>query len=333
MQDSLRRIIEESGRNNPDKANEASDAETLQRLESLGYIGGGIEEDFTFESNKEDPKDLVDYHVRMMAVGFYIQSEKYELAQKECEKLIADRPSYFRPWFALGKMASVEEKYDQTVDYLGKSIELNPEHVQSHQGLAVAYEKLGKPREVMAQCARILEIRPNHVEAYFKLSKLLYEKGDFDAPLKYQNADLLQHPSYVEAAITLAKKLLEKKQVTRSFAGYKQILQLDPDSVEVLNALAWMQGASAMHGITNPSEAIRLAERACQLTDYQTPEVLDTLAVAYAAAGNYAKALQLSRKAVTQAQKSAKLPLAARIGSRMDLYKRNQPYRDPSIRE
>ncbi len=333
MQDSLRRIIEESGRNNPDKANEASDAETLQRLESLGYIGGGIEEDFTFESNKEDPKDLVDYHVRMMAVGFYVQREQFELAQKECEKLIADRPSYFRPWFALGKMASVEEKYDQTVDYLGKSIELNPEHVQSYQGLAVAYEKLGKPREVMAQCARILEIRPNHVEAYFKLSKLLYEKGDFDAPLKYQNADLLQHPSYVEAAITLAKKLLEKKQVTRSFAGYKQILQLDPDSVEVLNALAWMQGASAMHGITNPSEAIRLAERACQLTDYQTPEVLDTLAVAYAAAGNYAKALQLSRKAATQAQKSAKLPLAARIGSRMDLYKRNQPYRDPSIRE
>ncbi len=143
MQDSLRRIIDESGRSDTDTAKEASDAETLHRLESLGYISGGIEEDFTFESNKEDPKDLVGYHVRMMAVGFYIEREKYELAQKECEKLIADRPSYFRPWFALGKIASVEEKYDQAVDYLQKSIEINPEHVQSHQGLAAAYEKLG----------------------------------------------------------------------------------------------------------------------------------------------------------------------------------------------
>ncbi len=103
--------------------------------------------------------------------------------------------------------------------------------------------------------------------------------------------------------------------------------------MEVLNALAWMQGASAMEGIKNPSEAIRLAERACQLTDYETPEVLDTLAVAYAAAGNYAKALEISQKAVTEAQQSSKLPLAGRIGKRMDLYKQNQPYRDPSIRE
>lgn len=333
MQDRLHRIIDEFSRSDDDKAPETLDADTLSRLESLGYVGGGIEEDFSFQDDKEDPKDLVDYHVRMMEVGFYVYREQYETAREKCLTLIADRPSYFRPYFVLGKVASKQKKHQESADYLKKSIEQNPEHVQSYQGLAAAYDELGKPEEAVAQCVRILEIRPNHVEAYFKLSKHFYEKGDFDAPRKYQSADLLEHPSYVKAAISLAKKLVEEKQVRRSVASYKRILELEPDSVEVLNSLAWIQGASASDGISNPSEAVGLAKRACELTDYGEPEVLDTLAVAYAAAGDYTKAIEYAQKAIARAQAVNKTGLADRTSKRLGLYRNNRPYHDRSVTE
>ena len=332
LQDKLRQVLEESGRINDANTGASVSAEMIERLESLGYIGGGIEEDFSFDSDKEDPKDLVDYHVRMMATGFHVHSKEYDMARKECEKLIADRPSYFRPWFVLGKIAANEEKYEEAAEYLGKSIELNPEHVQSLQGLAAAYDKLGRDDDVMAQCVRILEIRPNHVEAYFKLSKLFYEKSEFDAPGKYKTADLLEHPSYVEAAISLGEKLLEMSEIRRACRDFEGILEIDGDSVEVLNALAWIKGAGATEDIRDASEAVILAKKACELTEYKHAEVLDTLAVAYAASGDYSQAIEYGQKGVVEAKAAGNDALAGRIGKRVELYKRNRPYRDASIR-
>ena len=42
------------------------DDESLKKLESLGYVGGALEEDFSFDQDKADPKDTFSYHMALV---------------------------------------------------------------------------------------------------------------------------------------------------------------------------------------------------------------------------------------------------------------------------
>ena len=77
-----------------------------------------------------------------------------------------------------------------------------------------------------------------------------------------------------------------------------------------------------------PEEAIRLAERACELTQYKSPLIFDTLAAAYAAAGRFPEAAGTAEKAVELAGASGQKQLADVIRSHLLLFEAGQPFRD-----
>jgi tetratricopeptide (TPR) repeat protein len=99
----------------------------------------------------------------------------------------------------------------------------------------------------------------------------------------------------------------------------------------VLNALAWIQAACDIEGLRNPQQALERALRACELTDQAIPEVVDTLAVAYAAAGKFDEARETALKAIRAAESAGNTSLAERIKNRLDLYEADKPFRDASL--
>lgn len=106
----------------------------------------------------------------------------------------------------------------------------------------------------------------------------------------------------------------------------RQGLQENPDDVGMLNDLAWLLSTSAVGGVSEPKEALKLAERAEKLTRGKDVSVLDTLAAAQAAAGNTRRAADTIRKAIKLANASdlATDPLLARL----KLYESGKPFRD-----
>jgi spermidine synthase len=63
-------------------------------------------------------------------------------------------------------------------------------------------------------------------------------------------------------------------------------------------------------------------------TSYQQPEALDTLAAAYAEAGNFTEAISSAERAAELARTSGRTDLAREIQQRLALYRQGQPYRD-----
>jgi spermidine synthase len=92
--------------------------------------------------------------------------------------------------------------------------------------------------------------------------------------------------------------------------------------------LAWIQATHNQTKFRNPEEAVDNALRACELTKYKNPGVLDTLAAAYAAAGRFSDAVATAEKAL-ELTPSSKKEVAARIQDRLRLYKIGQPYVQP----
>ena len=122
----------------------------------------------------------------------------------------------------------------------------------------------------------------------------------------------------------LSAALAKRNKVARAIARWKETLRLNPDHIDSHNNLAWLLATTADDNVRDPAEAVRLATRACQLTQYRRPDVLDTLAAAYAADGDFAKAVEIAEKALSLVSCSEKQ--TNWIQERIELYKAKKPY-------
>ena len=80
---------------------------------------------------------------------------------------------------------------------------------------------------------------------------------------------------------------------------------------------------------TDGAEAVQLAERACAVAGQENYGLLDTLAAAYAEAGRFGDARRTARRARELAAAADAVPEAEEISRRVELYGKQQAYRQP----
>ena len=93
------------------------------------------------------------------------------------------------------------------------------------------------------------------------------------------------------------------------------------------NDTAWLLATSTDPALRNGSEAIPLAQQAVQLTSGRAPELIGTLAAAYAEAGDFAKAIESEQHAIDLATQQGNTRLAATLGARMTQLQAKTPIR------
>ena len=90
--------------------------------------------------------------------------------------------------------------------------------------------------------------------------------------------------------------------------------------------MAWILACTKDANLRNSAEAVEYAKGACELTVNNQPAMLDTLAAAHAAAGNFPKAVKTAQKAIELAESADKKELTQKIQTRLQLYQANQVY-------
>jgi tetratricopeptide (TPR) repeat protein len=131
------------------------------------------------------------------------------------------------------------------------------------------------------------------------------------------------------AHFCIATPLYEQGRIDEAVYHCSEALRLKPDWDAAMNDLAWFLAVSKGSSFYNPDKALELALRACELTDYNQPEMLDTLAVSYAAAGNFGKAVEIAQKALVLCGPDERKVLKEQIKSRLVLFKVGKPYVEP----
>lgn len=333
MQDSLLQIIDDATAGGQTSSLTDMDAELIQKLESLGYVGGMVTDTFTIDPAKEDPKEVIDYHVMASSIGYFIQIKNYEAAEIKCKKLIEERPEHYMGYLKTAKLLMYQEKYPEAAEYFAKVIELKPDFVYAYAGLADAYRSLEQYDKALEYLFKALQLKPDFIEAYYQLSMCYYEQGLFEKAEEYLTDILKSARRYPEVLIQLGEALVGKGRIIQAYDKFAEAVKLDPDSVSALNSVAWLQCASDIKELRDPQEALALAVKACEISHYNNPEALDTLAVAYAANDHFDKAIQTAKIAITQANSEDKEDMAERIRKRIELYKNQQIYIDQALKE
>ena len=109
---------------------------------------------------------------------------------------------------------------------------------------------------------------------------------------------------------------------------YAHSLLLQPDFPDALDRLAWILATAPQAEFRNGEEAVRMAERACELTGHQQARLLATLAAAYAETGRFPEAASAAERARDLAAGAGQKETALIYGSMLDAVKSGTPWRE-----
>ena len=154
----------------------------------------------------------------------------------------------------------------------------------------------------------------------------LVENGQLsDAVIHFREAVRI-NPKYLVARDNIGQVYLDQGRTTEAVRIFTELLRMKPNQPKVLDTLASILATSKDKNVRNPAREVRLAERACELTNFNQPEFLCTLTAAYAAAGSFDKAIQTAEKAIKLAEAKGETDMIDEIQEQLKLYKSGQPF-------
>jgi tetratricopeptide (TPR) repeat protein len=193
-----------------------------------------------------------------------------------------------------------------------------------HDDVALLYLALGRAGEAVEHFRASTMLKPQVAATHFNLGTALSVAGRLDeAVTEYQRA-LALRPDYGSAHNNLGSVLAARGQVTEALGHFREAVRHDADNVQGHRNLAWYVATTPGGDATGLAEAVAAGERASRLTANQDPQVLDALAAAYAAAGQFARAVETGTRAMRLATDQA---LVNAIQQRLALYRQGRPYR------
>jgi tetratricopeptide (TPR) repeat protein len=171
-------------------------------------------------------------------------------------------------------------------------------------------------------------VTPENFMTQFYLGNALLEKGDMTRGVATMERVLELNPGFANAHTSLAYAYAMGGKPAQTISHYRSALQLRPDWADPMNNLAWLLATAKDPSIRDGKEAVKLAERAAELTGHNQPRILGTLAAAYAETGDFQRAIETAERARALATATGLKSVADRNSELIEFYKAGKPFRD-----
>jgi tetratricopeptide (TPR) repeat protein len=261
----------------------------------------------------------------------------------------------------LGIQALGREDWPTAAAEFRKGLELSPASPALRFRLATAMNMMGNAAEAEALFEAVVHDAPNYFPAQFSLGVLQQAKGRHREAIDRFTAALAERQDYAEARLRLASSLRRLGRAKESLSHYEQIATDNPDLVEAHVGYAmtlaqlgrYVEARDRFaqrvavhpdqlpfrHGlarllVTAPDDRVRDGARAMGLVEAmmakgRTPELGETLAMAFAELGQFEQAVALQRDLLRSAERAGLTSVRARLARNLQLYENRQPCRTP----
>ena len=227
----------------------------------------------------------------------------------------------------LARLLSAEGKDDEAIAALHQALVLKPDAVPAHIQLGEIQLKCGR-HEAAIDAFRTAFNLGGGGDAMQREGVVRAIKGDLAGAEECFARAADEAPESATVQVDWGRSLELLGRRVEAEARYRAALHRNPDLTGGLNSLAFLL-ASRPAGEGAATEAVALARRACRLSAESDPAILDTLATALAAAGEFAAAVETAEKALELAESRGEPALAEEIRGHRDLFRAGLPYRQP----
>jgi len=249
------------------------------------------------------------------------------------EGALRARPGNLALLMALGNNYSRThpEHVAERVRWFQAAVAAHPGSAVAHNSLALALRDKGDRDGTIAEVREAVRLDPKYAAARVNLG-LTLRKQDLDGAIAEIREAIRHDPKFAVAHDNLGLLLKAKGDVDGALAEFHEALRLDPNSAGAHNNLAWLL-AVGPDGVRNGKLAVVHATRACELTGWKNPGFIDTLAAAYASTGDFDRAVEYEKRALSFPAFVEEDGKGGR--DRLELYVQKKPYREtgPARRE
>ncbi len=256
----LKQTLEENVRKLKSGVMPVPDEETIRRLQSLGYVTGPVSEEFDFDSDRQDPKDLLDFYMSNAKLHRLVMHQRLDEARVLGEQLILQRPDYYGIHYILGKIAALQGDTQKAVPYMLRSLQLNPNQPGLHNHLAMIRTHQNRHNEAIDHFTKSVALNPNQVGPRFAWATVLERQGKLGAAVAHYNAVLELDPTTFAAHNNLGSVLLRQGKYDQAAAHCTKALQINPQLPEAYYNLGNIrfQQADFEHAVINYQKALSL---------------------------------------------------------------------------
>jgi tetratricopeptide (TPR) repeat protein len=206
--------------------------------------------------------------------------------------------------------------------------------------LGVALFKQERIEEALPHFETALALVPGDPDAHGYIGQILCRLGRIEEGAKHltaaevvftervskgESGRTVRDAAYTHFALGMAQAM--QKKHSEAVASYRKAIEIDPSQPTPYNELAWILATSRDPSVRNGAEAVKAAERACELTEWKRVAFIGTLDTAYAEAGRFEDAIVTAQRVMQIGEEQHRGYLAELAKERVKLYQQGKPYR------
>ncbi|RJQ51597.1 MAG: tetratricopeptide repeat protein [Nitrospiraceae bacterium] len=190
----------------------------------------------------------------------YYRSGDLRQAEIMCRQILQRQPDYSDAWYLMGLVAGQSRRYDDSIDFIGKAIHINPRVCFFYNDIGVSYRSAGRLNEAIKSFKAAVELKPEFAVAYDNLGAALQDMGRYSEAIENFKKAVSLKPDYSVAYGNLGNALREKGLLDEAMVNLRKALSLSPYDAVIHNNIGLVLIEKGQH-----DEAIKSLKKALSL--------------------------------------------------------------------
>ncbi|NOX09508.1 MAG: tetratricopeptide repeat protein [Gammaproteobacteria bacterium] len=189
-----------------------------------------------------------------------IQTQQLDAALAIANQACNQDPQNADKWLLLAGIHSYRQDMPAVADCCQKAIALQPQHVNAHYNLAVAWQMQSDIIRAEKSYNTVIQLQPQHANAYAGLSRIQTQQGQHDKALNNQRKAIQLTPDNPHFHFQIAALYQDMQKIDLAKQYYEETLRLMPGHFEAMNNLGSLYHTQAQH-----DQAIQYFNQALQI--------------------------------------------------------------------
>ena len=282
-------------------------------------------EDFS-EAVRTDPSSAAAYNNRGLV---YSYKKDFDRALSNFDAAIQLRPNYASALGDRGYVYFEKKQYEKAIADLTEAIRLDPKHEANYRLRGFCLKDDRRFKDAIADFNKALQLNPKDIGALEGRAATFSEMGKHDDAIADFNA-VLQTWQLPDVYYRRAAAYSRKGDYSKALTDFREALRLEPDDQWALNNFGWFLATCPDAAFRDGKEALVLARKACEISNWKNASSLDTLAAACALTGDFEAAVGYEDRAISLNDLSKSK--IAEMQTRRALYQQHKPFQQTRVR-
>ena len=225
-----------------------------------------------------------------------------------------------------GALHSSEGDFDKAIASFTKVLQFDPTNTFAIFDRASVYRAKGEYKKSISDFNKYLVLNPTNDLAYKNRASDFAAINEFDKAISDWNEALRLNPNDATALALRGFSYQTIDRFDEALNDYDQAIQIDPKNESAWNNLGGLRASCPIASMRNGKEAVEAATKACEFSNWVKPSGMDTLAAAFAEAGDFQQAIKYQKQALNLA--GAIDPKYKTMQKRLALCEQQKPYRE-----